>query len=130
MEVFVNCDNCHQEVNVADHEFERLLPDEGLVLTILECPHCNREMVVQIDSTTTLKLFQRQINLLNKIGKTQYLTGNPTAQQSKKLAELSQSLISARQELMNKYNHTSYQFEGQQHKLDFYAPSVTIGKGE
>ena len=130
MEVFANCRNCHQEVNVADNMFERAISNDGLVLTILGCPHCGYEATVQIDNNTTLKLLQCQLNLSRRIGKTQYLSGKPTIHQEKKRNELSQQLISTRRELIDKYNNTFYQFEGIQHKLDFYAPSVTVGKDE
>ena len=127
MEVLAECRNCHQEVNVADNMFERPILNNKLILTILGCPHCGIESVVQIDNKTTLNLFQKQLNLSRRIGKTQYLSGQATDNQKRKQKQLSETLLMVRQDLINKYNHTLYQFEGVEHQLDFYAPSVQIG---
>lgn len=125
MEIMTKCTQCHQDFSVADHFFEReVFVKERLMLTVLVCPKCGYEVVTQIDNTDTLRLFQRQLDLLTKIGK----RGNATPKQEQRRDDLTKALIAARVELNGEYNHTSYQFDGKEHKLDIHVPSMTISE--
>lgn len=126
MKVEVKCSECHQTFNTADHMIER--QSEGLVLTILVCPHCNNEMVVQLDNQTTLSINHRLLNVLRRMGKTQFLTGRATPFQEKRQNELTRLLAATRQELIDKYDKTVYQFDGKEYKLDFHVPNMKISE--
>lgn len=126
MKVEVKCSECHQTFNTADHMIER--QSEGLVLTILVCPHCNNEMVVQLDNQTTLSINHRLLNVLRRMGKTQFLTGRATSFQEKRQNELTRLLAATRQELIDKYDKTVYQFDGKEYKLDFHVPNMKISE--
>ena len=137
MKILAKCNNCHQDVNIAEQMFERKIQgvwtkndvvlNEELMLTLLVCPQCGVESVVQIDNEKTLTLFQRQISLSKRIGKTQFLSGHATAAQEKKQSEIIAQQLKARQELIDKYNHTFYQYEGEKRQLDINIPSVIVG---
>lgn len=129
MEVQVNCVYCHQDFNMADNLIERKISvDEKLVLTILVCPHCLNEIITQVDNNSTLQLHQRQLNLLRRMGRTAYHTGKPTELQQKKQDEIMLRLHQEREELKGKYDHTSYQFDGKEHKLDIHVPNMKISE--
>ena len=142
MKILAKCNNCHQDINIAEQMCERrideahskdgivLSSDDELILTILVCPHCGSESVVQIDNEETLTLFQKQINLSRRMGKTQFLAGGATQAQKKKQSELTATLMKVRQELVDKYDHTLYQYEGKEYQLDIYTPSVIVGGKE
>ena len=97
-----------------------------LVLTILVCPNCGYETTVQVDNANTLRLYQQQLNLSRRIGKSQCLYGKPTFAQQRKMDKLTKELIDARKELCSEYNHTSYQFEGKEYKLDIHVPNMKV----
>lgn len=142
MKILAKCNNCHQDVNIAEQMCERridevhtkdgviLNSDNELILTILVCPQCGKESVVQIDNEETLTLFQKQINLSRRIGKTQFLSGAPTQTQKKKQSEITATLMKLRQELTDKYDHAFYQYEGKEYQLDINIPSVIVGGKE
>lgn len=140
MKILAKCNNCHQDVNIAEQMFERkingvwtvdgVVLNEELMLTILVCPKCGVESVVQIDNDETLTLFQKQINLSRKMGQTQFLAGEATQAQKKKQSELIAKSLKVRQALVDKYNHTFYQYEGEKHQLDINIPSVIVGGKE
>lgn len=129
MEVSIQCVYCHQTFNMADSMIEReVCVPERLVLTVLVCPHCNNEIVAQVDNQATLRLHQRQLVLLKKMGERKYHYGKPTAYQEQKTKALSEELIAARNALCGKYNHSSYQFDGKEYKLDIHVPNMTISE--
>lgn len=140
MKILSKCNSCHQDINIAEQMFERKIDeitlsdntvsDEELMLTILVCPKCGVESVVQIDNDETLTLFQKQINLSRKMGQTQFLAGEATQAQKKKQSELIAKSLKARQALVDKYNHTHYQYEGKECQLDINIPSVIVGGKE
>lgn len=125
MEVSTTCSQCHQTFNMADNLIEREVSvREKLMLTVLVCPNCKHEVVTQIDNTKTLKLFQRQLNLFRRIAE----MGKITPAQQKRQDELTTAMNEARKELQGKYNHTSYQFDGREYKLDIHVPNMTISE--
>lgn len=125
MEVSTTCSQCHQTFNMADNLIERKVSlKEKLMLTVLVCPHCKHEVVTQVDNTKTLKLFQRQLNLFRRIAE----SGGITPAQQKRQDELTTAMNEARKELHGRYNHTSYQFDGKEYKLDIHVPSMTISE--
>ena len=125
MEVSTTCSQCHQTFNMADNLIEREISlREKLMLTVLVCPNCKHEVVTQIDNTKTLKLFQRQLNLFRRIAE----MGKITPAQQKRQDELTTAMNEARKELQGKYNHTSYQFDGKECKLDIHVPNMTISE--
>lgn len=125
MEVSTTCSQCHQTFNMADNLIEREISlKEKLMLTVLVCPNCKHEVVTQIDNTKTLKLFQRQLNLFRRIAE----MGKITPAQQKRQDELTTAMNEARKELQGKYNHTSYQFDGREYKLDIHVPNMTISE--
>lgn len=125
MEVSTTCSQCHQTFNMADNLIEREISlREKLMLTVLVCPNCKHEVVTQIDNTKTLKLFQRQLNLFRRIAE----MGKITPAQQKRQDELTTAMNEARKELQGKYNHTSYQFDGKEYKLDIHVPNMTISE--
>lgn len=125
MEVSTTCSQCHQTFNMADNLIEREISlKEKLMLTVLVCPNCKHEVVTQIDNTKTLKLFQRQLNLFRRIAE----MGKTTPAQQKRQDELTTAMNEARKELQGKYNHTSYQFDGREYKLDIHVPNMTISE--
>ena len=132
MKILAKCTNCHQDINIAEQMCERKIEVDTteLMLTILVCPKCGVETVVQIDNDETLTLFQKQINLSRKIGKTQFLAGEATQTQKRKQSELIAQSLKVRQALIDKYNHTLYQYEGKEHQLDINIPSVIVGGKE
>lgn len=127
MEVFTTCSQCHQTFNMADNFIERevLISREKLMLTVLVCPDCKHEIVTQVDNTKTLKLFQRQLNLFRRIAE----SGKTTPAQQNRQDELTKAMNEARKELHGKYNHSSYQFDGKEYKLDIHVPNMTISEG-
>lgn len=128
MNVVTNCTSCHQGVDIERCLIERKV--NKLVLTILVCPNCGNEIVVQLDDQNTLRLYQQQLNLSRRIGKSQFISGQPTFAQQRKMNKLTKELIAARNELCSEYNHTSYQFEGKEHKLDIHVPNMKVIKSE
>lgn len=125
MEVSTTCSQCHQTFNMADNLIEREISlKEKLMLTVLVCPNCKHEVVTQIDNTKTLKLFQRQLNLFRRVAE----MGKTTPAQQKRQDELTTAMNEARKELQGKYNHTSYQFDGREYKLDIHVPNMTISE--
>lgn len=125
MEVSTTCSQCHQTFNMADNLIEREISlKEKLMLTVLVCPNCKHEVVTQIDNTKTLKLFQRQLNLFRRVAE----MGKITPAQQKRQDELTTAMNEARKELQGKYNHTSYQFDGREYKLDIHVPNMTISE--
>ena len=129
MEITAKCTQCHQDFNITDHYFEReVFLEERLVLTVLVCPHCQHEVVTQVDNTDTLRLFQRQLKVIERIGRTISVKKKATPIQEERRDNLTKALIAARQELNGKYNHTSYQFDGKEHKLDIHVPNMRISE--
>lgn len=125
MEVSTTCSQCHQTFNMTDNLIEREVSlKEKLMLTVLVCPNCKHEVVTQIDNTKTLKLFQMQLNLFRRIAE----MGKTTPAQQKRQDELTTAMNEARKELQGKYNHTSYQFDGREYKLDIHVPNMTISE--
>lgn len=126
MEVSATCSQCHQSFNMADNFIERETTlDEKLMLTVLVCPYCKHEVVTQVDNTKTLKLFQRQLNLFRRIAE----SGKTTPAQQRRQDELTKAMNEARKELHGKYNHSSYQFDDKEYKLDIHVPNMTISEG-
>ena len=126
MEVFTTCSQCHQTFNMADNFIEREVTlGEKLMLTVLVCPYCKGEVVTQVDNTETLKLFQRQLNLFRRIAE----SGKTTPAQQRRQDELTKAMNEARKELHGKYNHSSYQFDDKEYKLDIHVPNMTISEG-
>lgn len=130
MQIMSTCSHCHQDFNMAENMTEReVFASEQLVLTVLVCPHCKNEMVTQIDNPATLQIHEHNLLLLRKIGQRQYHFGKGTDTQLSKQEQLTKKLYKARNDLNNKYNHTSYQFDGEEHKLDIHIPSMKISEG-
>ena len=129
MDVSMKCIYCHQDFNMTDCMVEReVFVPEKLILTVLVCSHCQNEVVAQVDTDETLKVYHQHLVLLKKIGERKYYYGKPTASQLRKEAALNSKLQEMRQELCGKYNHTSYQFDGKEHKLDIHVPSMKISE--
>ena len=127
MQIMSTCSHCHQDFNMAENMTEReVFTSEQLILTVLVCPHCKNEVVTQIDNPSTLQLYQHNLLLLQKIGQRQYRYGKATDAQTAKQEQLTKKLYKARADLCGKYNHTSYQFDGEEHKLDIHIPSMEI----
>lgn len=111
---------------MADNFIEREVTlGERLMLTVLVCPYCKGEVVTQVDNTKTLKLFQRQLNLFRRIAE----SGKTTPAQQRRQDELTKAMNEARKELNGKYNHSSYQFDDKEYKLDIHVPNMTISEG-
>lgn len=126
MKVSTTCSQCHQDFNMADNFIEREVTlGEKLMLTVLVCPYCKGEVVTQVDNTETLKLFQRQLNLFRRIAE----SGKTTPAQQRRQDELTKAMNEARKELHGKYNHSSYQFDDKEYKLDIHVPNMTISEG-
>lgn len=127
MEVSVTCDSCGKNFNLTDCMFERKL-NNNLMLTILTCSNCHKEMVVQIDNLQTLKLHQRLLNVLRRTGVTKARSGEATPSQKRRQEELTTVLAEKRLDLQNKYNHTLYQFEGKEYQLDIHVPNMKLSE--
>lgn len=130
MQIVTNCGQCHQDFNMAENMIEREINlDEKLVLTVLVCPNCKNEVVTQIDNNATLQLQYHNLLMLKRIGERQYRYGNATESQLKRQGQINDKLYKARADLCGKYNHTSYQFDGEEHKLDIHVPNMEISEG-
>lgn len=130
MQILTNCSCCHQDFNMAENMTERTITlDEKLILTVLVCPNCQNEIVSQIDNNSTLRLQEHNLLMLKQIGERQYQYGNATESQLRRQGQLNDKLFKARADLCGKYNHTSYQFDGKEHKLDIHIPSMKISEG-
>lgn len=129
MDISMQCIYCHQDFSMAGCMVEReVTVPEKLVLTVLVCPHCNNEVVAQVDNDETLGLYHRHLVILKKIGERKYRYGKPTSSQLRQEQALERELVEARKELHGKYNHTSYQFDGKEHKLDIHVPNMKISE--
>lgn len=132
LNVLATCTNCHKQLNIADHFFERevLVDNDKLLLTLLVCPHCGTEIVTQIDNTDSLRLFQRQVKLFKRMAATKSVKGHATPTQEGRQEDITKALSAVRNDLAAKYNHTSYQFDGKECKLDIHVPNMTISEVE
>lgn len=132
MELNTICSYCSQSFNVADSMIERetVARGERLVLTILICPHCHEEAVVQIDNDRSLQLYQQQLELGKQIGKRKYLYGHPTSSQESRRANIEFHLSNLRESLVKRYNGTFYQFNGKYKKLEYHQPKVEVIGGK
>lgn len=128
MELLTKCSQCHQDYNVTANLSERVLDVEQLTLTVLVCPNCGNEIVTQVDNAETLKLYGSQLLLLKAIGERTFKYGKATVSQNKRNEEYTREIIKLRNELNGKYNHTSYQFEGKEHKLDIHVPNMKLSE--
>lgn len=118
------CNGCGETFSVTDSIVKRNVED--LVITVLVCPQCKKEMTVQLDNPQTLDLYHRQLLLNRRIGKTRAFQQSITPEQERLQKALSRTLISLRNQLAAEFSDTVYQFKGETKKLDFCAPVVTI----
>lgn len=137
MQVLATCLGCGQKFAVRKALTKRQVSAESfnaskagfseyLMLTMLICPHCGKEMTVQVDDCTTEKLLTLQINLNSRIGKTKYYAGEPTQKQLDRQKHTSQRLLFERDRLRHLVDGLSYQFDGAMKKLDFCEPTTEI----
>lgn len=139
MRVLATCSGCGQKFAVKEALTKRRISvedcnvgvsevtlSEYLMLTVLTCPHCGREMTVQVDDCITEKLLTLQINLNSRIGKTKYYAGEPTQKQLDRQRYTSQRLIHERERLSRLFDGMSYQFDESMKKLEFCEPTTEI----
>ena len=130
MQIMATCNSCHQDYNMTENMEQREVTlDEKLMLTVLVCPNCGNEVVSQVDNNATLQLQHHNLLMLKQIGERQYRYGNATETQLRKQSQVNDKLFRVRADLCGKYNHTSYQFDGKEHKLDIHIPSMSISEG-
>lgn len=98
---------------------------ERLQLTILTCPICNSERVVQIDNDESLYILNKQFTLNTVIGKRK-CNFKDTEKQEKKLKYYSALLIQIRKDLNLKYNGSVYYFQNKNKKISINVPDVKI----
>lgn len=129
MDIVTKCSCCHQDYSVTANVVERVVDlPETLTLTVLVCPNCGNEIVTQVDNKATLKLYNDQLVLLEAIGKRNFRYGHATVSQTLRADKITKDLMAARNNLNGKYNHTSYQFDGKEHKLDIHVPNMKLSE--
>ena len=130
MDLVTKCSCCHQMYSVTAVMEEREVEvPEKLTLTVLVCPNCGNEIVTQVDNAASLKMYNEQLVLLQAIGKRNFKYGHATVSQMMRNEKLTTNIMKARNDLNGKYNHTSYQFGGKEHKLDIHVPNMKLSEG-
>ena len=125
------CDKCKSEFKLNSECLKTLKnisvedSNESLQLTILTCPICNSEEVVQIDNDESLYILNKQFTLNTVIGKRK-CNFKDTEKQEKKLKYYSALLIQIRKDLNLKYNGSVYYFQNENKKISINVPDVKI----
>ena len=125
------CDKCKSEFKLNSYCLKTLKnvrvedSNESLQLTILTCPICNSEEVVQIDNDESLYILNKQFTLNTVIGKRK-CNFKDTEKQEKKLKYYSALLIQIRKDLNLKYNGSVYYFQNENKKISINVPDVKI----
>lgn len=129
MHITTSCCGCKQKLEVKSNLTIRKIefPKVGNVdLKILTCPHCGKEMTVQVDNEMTTKLLVLQLDIMSRIGKTLYYSGKPTQKQISRRDRVSRRLAFERATLAARLDGSSYQFDGAEKKLEVSAPTAQI----
>ena len=125
------CDKCKSDFKLNSYCLKTLknvrveYSNESLQLTILTCPICNSEEVVQIDNDESLYILNKQFTLNTVIGKRK-CNFKDTEKQEKKLKYYSALLIQIRKDLNLKYNGSVYYFQNENKKISINVPDVKI----
>lgn len=125
------CDKCKSDFKLNSYCLKTLKnvrvedSNESLQLTILTCPICNSEEVVQIDNDESLYILNKQFTLNTVIGKRK-CNFKDTEKQEKKLKYYSALLIQIRKDLNLKYNGSVYYFQNKNKKISINVPDVKI----
>lgn len=125
------CDKCKSDFKLNSYCLKTLKnvrvedSNESLQLTILTCPICNSEEVVQIDNDESLYILNKQFTLNTVIGKRK-CNFKDTEKQEKKLKYYSALLIQIRKDLNLKYNGSVYYFQNENKKISINVPDVKI----
>ena len=125
------CDKCKSDFKLNSYCLKTLKnvraedSNESLQLTILTCPICKSEKIVQIDNDESLYILNKQFTLNTVIGKRKCNFKN-TEKQEKKLKYYSALLIQIRKDLNLKYNGSVYYFQNENKKISINVPDVKI----
>lgn len=117
------CPECGELNYPALTEEKANIDDTELILSVLTCPHCGDEIVVQLDDRNTEKLVRRQINLYVRSALL------PSDRLFEKLSEISALLVRRRNELNLQYNGRVYYLHGKKKKISFNVPNMKIKSG-
>ena len=126
-----NCDKCKSDFRLNSYCLKTLKnvrvedSNESLQLTILTCPICKSEKIVQIDNDESLYILSKQFTLNAVIGKRK-CNFKDTEKQEKKLKYYSALLIQIRKDLNLKYNGSVYYFQNENKKISINAPDAKI----
>ena len=125
------CDKCKSDFKLNSYCLKTLKnvrvedSNESLQLTILTCPICKSEKIVQIDNDESLYILSKQFTLNTVIGKRK-CNFKDTEKQEKKLKYYSALLIQIRKDLNLKYNGSVYYFQNENKKISINVPDVKI----
>lgn len=125
-----NCQKCLQTFFVNDnvHKIQTAINSEQITLTVLICPFCKKEHIVQIDNEETLQILEKQMKINTEAAiKNFYQETYTGLEERKKIAAL---LVEKRNLLNIKYNGSFYYFENKKKKIKLTEPTVKISELE
>ncbi len=122
MKTVIKCKMCDKEFSIIGSNFfvkHIDVDSESLDLLILKCPHCNCEVIGQIDSHKTYLMLNELQNKMKVVSRWMSLGNKKTQRQSAQLKNLNDRLDREREMLKNKYKD----FLVKEYNLDFYFDS-------
>lgn len=128
MQIQVTCCFCDECFDTDSSQFEHrevVVGTQELTLTILTCPICGSEMVVQIDNEETGELLLKQMGLNMRIGKAKYYKRS-YKREERELQAVTDRLLKTQEDLIAEYGNTFYQFKDNVFKLEFHRPTVQV----
>lgn len=120
------CDMCHAEVEIPGNISEKTIQanlstgeEKDLILTVLNCPFCGKESIVQIDDDYTQSILSQVKELYLKRARFNSLGKNPPSKLSYKIGKLDSKLSHERSKLAKELDGAFYQVEGNIIQLDY-----------
>ena len=121
------CDLCHAMVEVSGNISEKvvhatfLLNEKGrdITMTVLTCPRCGKESIVQVDDQFTKEVLSEAQELYLKRAKFFAMTKPIPMKLAYKIGKVESRLSCMRAELAKQLDGALYQIEGEIHQLDY-----------
>lgn len=121
------CDLCHTPVAVAGNISEKtvhatfLLNDKGrdITMTVLTCPCCGKESIVQVDDQFTKEVLSEAKELYLKRAKFFAMNKLVPMKLAYRIGKIDSKLSCMRADLAKQLDGALYQIEGEIHQLDY-----------
>lgn len=131
MKTDMKCSKCNKqfilsEENLSTIDVKSSLDNKELQLTILKCPECHLDFIVQIDDKESLLLLDNVNKYAKKIFSEIKKSGNTKKSVTNNYKKFNKKLNNYRKNLVQKYNHSLYHFMGKISKMDISLPETEL----